>query len=879
MKGVYTFIIFYLIVWVSSPLLARYFLSDFLESNYALTLSEKSSIRYNPFTSHLTVQDFMLKSQQKVVFGLEKMDVEIRLHRVIFKQLYISELKLHGMFITIQQIAESMLIAGVDLSNTQNTESQKMVEESQHGGEKTDFELIMPSFEFFQSKVNIIIDEDSHVFTLDKFSIKELLLSLSEQTLHSQLVANIDGAPVNVRLSLALNEGQGLGDIDFSIQKYDLKNLSKQLPKHIKSLNGMIGFSSNGQFKIVDQGIVALSPKTQFMVSDLEIVDDDSVIQLVKQDISFSETKIEITLADKSKQNISLKIDDVSLFGAQIIAELDGFKLDNKGYESNFKNIILKQSSQKPLSVEIGGFSLDVLETTGNQKRLLFTNQGMSIGSQNINIEQLLDGSIEIGGVAEILIGELATYIDHKDHLLAKIDTTKISQVEYQIGESKNVSIANIKVEGILFSDRLDQEKQPEVAKLDMLDVNAFEFNNDAINISRISLNGFNSDLHLDEKQSLSNLVPLSFLDAEKQIEQELPIKIDVKSATEDLKERPLVKIDLIELTNFKSLSFLDKSVQPTYKREVFIDEMILKDIDTAKPQQESAFKVKGRSDQYTKFDFEGKVKPFTEKVNLTVKGHLSELSLPPTSSYIQDLVGFQFESGELDTKIDVEIKDSNISGNTAINIRGFELAATDNYEQDTLKEQTAMPLNVAFGMLKDGDGNVELDIPMLGNIDSPSFGYGSFIALITKKAIQAAAQEYLVKTFFPYAELLSITFTAGEFIFKTRFEDLIYEPAQTDISDAQLAYMQQFIALMKDKENTQVKACAIATNSDLTEQELVSQDEEQKVTKLKLISQKRMTAFKEFVVAEGIKSSRILTCATKVDVSEKAQSKIQISI
>ena len=308
-------------------------------------------------------------------------------------------------------------------------------------------------------------------------------------------------------------------------------------------------------------------------------------------------------------------------------------------------------------------------------------------------------------------------------------------------------------------------------------------------------------------------------------------------------------------------------------------------DLDSSKPDSESPFVLKGRSDKYTKIDFSGFVKPFTEKLNLKLKGALTEVSLPPASIYIRDALTFDFESGELDTHIDLEINDAIIGGSTLIKIRGMALASAENNEQNMIQEQTSLPLNVALGMLKDSNDNVELDIPMYGDIASPVFGISSFIGLITQKAVQSAATDYLMTTFVPYANIVSLTLSAADFIMKLRFEDLPYENGQTEISESQMEYMNQFVALMKDKKDAQVKVCAIATASELTGlgYSSVSADDEklksEQVTKLKELSKQRMIRFKEFVVEQSIESKRILLCSPKIDLKLEINPTIKISV
>ena len=48
-----------------------------------------------------------------------------------------------------------------------------------------------------------------------------------------------------------------------------------------------------------------------------------------------------------------------------------------------------------------------------------------------------------------------------------------------------------------------------------------------------------------------------------------------------------------------------------------------------------------------------------TKKLNLKIDGKLNEFSLPPATDYVKQVLGFELESGELDTALAIEIEDS----------------------------------------------------------------------------------------------------------------------------------------------------------------------------------------------------------------------------
>ena len=134
--------------------------------------------------------------------------------------------------------------------------------------------------------------------------------------------------------------------------------------------------------------------------------------------------------------------------------------------------------------------------------------------------------------------------------------------------------------------------------------------------------------------------------------------------------------------------------------------------------------------------------------------------------------------------------------------------------------------------------------------------------------------------TFVPYANIVSAAMTVGEFALKLRFDDLIYQTKQIEPNDAQKAYLDAFIALMQDKEDTRVNICAISIPADINLAAGVEVTDKKQIHALKDIGQQREEAFKDYMVTNGnIASARLLLCAPKIDSSKDAKPRIELSV
>ena len=805
-------LVIYLLIWLFSPFVFRYYINDYLQENHAIQLSSDSGIRYNPFTSHLTVRDLELLKEQRLVFQLQSLEAEIRLHRLLFDELHISEFNLDGLFLEVNN-KDQLQIAGIKIDK--NNGDHETSEDNQPEEPSSQIKIILPKLVMADAKFQYYQQDQDHLFELTKFSLSDLVLSQSNNTLSASINAVLDDADLAIEFQANLQRaasdspsiGQGSAELTLSIENYSMLNFGNIASNENRELGGIVSIKSHHSFDINAQGVAANTDKLAIKIDDLSYKDSRRIYNQQFQKIDFKNL---FTLLELGEENPLQKLTLESLV---LVAS-----------ESNFK-----QSESK--------------SNRANPNGLLFSNDGHVLALNNISLNSNDDADVELS--FDDLTWRLQSLTFEQGSQLITSDggTLELEQLSASV---KELHVQKVVFDGLNAKYLLSASESLVEDKLSK-------------NQKRVTGNS-SSENSATAISSVENTTT----------DQETNAGTD--------SDKMNVLVDEILLINSNDLVFEDQSVKPTFSQTMLISEFSLLNLDSTQVNKQSPFKLAGSSGKYTKFQFDGFVKPFTPETNLSITGKLSELSLPPASPYIENALGFHFESGELDTTVEVKVVDSEISGNTNVLIKGLALVAADNYNKDALGQQTAMPLNIALAMLKDSDDNVDLDVPLTGNVDNPDFGMSSFFALVTRKAIQSAATSYLIKAFLPYAELVSISISAGDFILKTRFENLNYPPYQIEFDQQQMIYMQQFVNLMKDKKDTQVKVCAVSTMLD-AQQHADPVSKEDLASLLKSISQQRMDYFKSFVVEQEIESARILLCHPKLDLEDKGMGRIEISI
>lgn len=334
-----------------------------------------------------------------------------------------------------------------------------------------------------------------------------------------------------------------------------------------------------------------------------------------------------------------------------------------------------------------------------------------------------------------------------------------------------------------------------------------------------------------------------------------------------------------INISANKTNRLVDLSHPDTEPREFTLEHLTLSALDSKKPNTITKLDFLFNSNEYEKGHFTGDIKPLATPIDITLNGKISEFSLLALSPYIKDSTSLAFDSGQLDSDFSFSLRGDQLAGHVDLLLKHIKTHKSENEDISSLKNNTVMPLNMALDLLKDRDSNIKLEIPISGSTDDPNFGFGSFISLITKKAVYSATQSYLINTFVPYANVVSVALSGSDFLLKVRFEDLVYQAGQTSIEETQKPYIQQFIQLMNDKADLVVNVCAASTASDLN---LVTKEkitDKPTLLQLKNLAKERAVNFKRYVLEHSnIASSRLILCAPKIDQSKHAKSRLMIS-
>ncbi|MDD3341975.1 MAG: DUF748 domain-containing protein [Sulfurospirillaceae bacterium] len=136
-----------------------------------------------------------------------------------------------------------------------------------------------------------------------------------------------------------------------------------------------------------------------------------------------------------------------------------------------------------------------------------------------------------------------------------------------------------------------------------------------------------------------------------------------------------------------------------------------------------STLTLEGKVGQYGYTKVEGALLPFDFKNHANLKVLFKNIDMPSLTPYSGKFLGYAIEKGKLSMDLSYTIKKGIMEGANKINIDSLTLGK--KIESD---DATSLPLDLAIALLKDSNGQIDIDMPVSGDLNNPDFKYGSVV-------------------------------------------------------------------------------------------------------------------------------------------------------
>ncbi len=878
------------LLWLFSPQLFSLVIAKQL-APYKLTMNEQAHIRLNPFLLSLTVEELTLHSTSEKVFGLKNGEMQLSFSALFRKNIHFQHFELSGIYLPLNRVNESWQVLG-----------QKLPNESSNSGEaetQTDnqWQLSADKIDLLNSQI-VLNANETHTLNIDEVGIESLTYATNDQHLELEFSGKINAAPITLDTKLDLIGQCYTGSI--SLENVTIANFAEWFPTDFNDVSATVGVSthftikqktttnislSDTKLSVIEASIPRLNQQLSLSAGQIELSAD--ALNLAGNDVSTNGLNLLVSgiTTKMLDDNSQAKIDTVTFKSARIGYQneqlsLEGADLNienvsanslNHGVEASLASIdwrlaILNYATNNAL---ISSSDLKI-----NSAEIFDTKQALSLSLDDLSwqLPNLAMKEQQLSGVTSTKMSQLNVVNKATEALVLSVAELMLPDVEISGQKQQLMTTANLLTINDIKSSQKHEELAPLAAVEQVLLKNigvsySPESASTHITANHLHVDTINANLIFDN-QVLKNLVALSNETAEEESSLENTNETEQQATANNL----TYAIDLITTTG--QLTVEDTVATPHFNAQVDFKEIRVEALDNTDATKVTRFQLSGSTGRHADFALKGDYQAFNPQINMSIMGDINELALPKLVGYFAKGGNVNILSGQLDSQLDAKVVDNKISGNSELFVRGLELAKENKEQGSVEKNDSVISLNTALNMLQDSKGNLELDVPLSGDVSSPEFGLQSFIGIITQKAVMVAAESYLMQTVVPYGNVLSLAKIAGEMMLKIRIEDLVYQPQQIEISEQQMLFVTNLIKLMVDKPDLQFKVCAIATKADLPNEH--SFDDKALVTYLHQLSEQRGQAFKDYLVQQGgVSSKRLLLCHGQVEKTSEQPPRI----
>ncbi|GJL69799.1 MAG: ATPase [Nitrospirales bacterium] len=181
------------------------------------------------------------------------------------------------------------------------------------------------------------------------------------------------------------------------------------------------------------------------------------------------------------------------------------------------------------------------------------------------------------------------------------------------------------------------------------------------------------------------------------------------------------VKIGAVTLTNLLA-RFTDQSISPNVVTNIEGLTGTIKGLSSDQLAKADVA-LQGTVDKYAPFKIAGQINPLSEDAYTDLTVTFKNLDLPTVSPYSAHYVGYPITKGKLSLDLECKVSEKTLVGENKVLIDQLTMGA-----KIESPDATSLPIPLALALLKDRKGQIDIDLPVRGNLDDPDFSYGGVI-------------------------------------------------------------------------------------------------------------------------------------------------------
>ncbi|MDO8479372.1 MAG: DUF748 domain-containing protein [Candidatus Rokubacteria bacterium] len=222
---------------------------------------------------------------------------------------------------------------------------------------------------------------------------------------------------------------------------------------------------------------------------------------------------------------------------------------------------------------------------------------------------------------------------------------------------------------------------------------------------------------------------------------------------------------------------FLDRSTEPVFSEDLSNMDLQVTGLGN-KPDQRAKLVFTSLIGADGKLDIRGDLGAIGAPLYLDLVGEIRDLKLPIVNPYSDQTMAWLIQQGNLKYKFNLKIENDQITAMNEVLVEKLRVAKSSRPD-DNVKARLGLPLGLIVALIKDGNGNIVVKVPVSGSLKDPKFDLSETIWSAVKKVLVnvLASPFRLIGRMFSSEEKLEepkvnpVTFPAGSAVLAPSME------------------------------------------------------------------------------------------------------------
>ncbi|QYK00189.1 DUF748 domain-containing protein [Shewanella psychrotolerans] len=175
-------------------------------------------------------------------------------------------------------------------------------------------------------------------------------------------------------------------------------------------------------------------------------------------------------------------------------------------------------------------------------------------------------------------------------------------------------------------------------------------------------------------------------------------------------------------IINGGSTFFADKSLTPNFAASI---EQLSGSISNLSSSSKKAagVDIKGKIDRYAPVTLKGEINPLLEQPYLDLDLSFKHVELTSVNPYSGTYAGYYIDKGLMSLDLNYQLENNQLVGDNHLVVDQLQLG-----KRSESSLATSLPVTLAIALLQDRNGVIDLGLQVSGDLNEPSFSFGSIV-------------------------------------------------------------------------------------------------------------------------------------------------------